>query len=124
MRTLCTGVVLFVLTLPVFSQDANAQRYQTLSDNMGTAVSDAKTKLENFDQRIGYNRNGKVYSNYQQRFDNINGALTESETRVNRLLKAHDNSDNIVAERDRYESLLQHLEAVKEEYDNWLGSTQ
>jgi hypothetical protein len=124
MRVLFVGLTLLIAVYPVFSQDANAQRYQTLSDNIASAVSDGNAKLQNFDQRVGYNRNGKFYSNYRQRFETINRALVESETRFNRLLQAHDNSDNIKAERDRYESLIQHLQALKDEYDSWLSSIQ
>jgi DNA repair exonuclease SbcCD ATPase subunit len=122
MRIVFVGALFLSLALPVFSQDANTQRYQALSDNMGTIVSSSNTKLQDFDQRIGYNWNGKVYNSFKQRFETINRALQESENRLSRLLQSHANSDNVKAERERYDGLIKHLQEVKAEYDEWLKS--
>ena len=124
MKLLISSVVLFALVLPVFSQDTGAQRYKSLSDTMGTTVSSSNDKLKDFDQRMVYNGNGKVYASYKQRYDSLYRSLQESEIRMNRLIQSHDYSDSLKQERGRYENLLRRLESVKSEYDNWLNSVQ
>jgi hypothetical protein len=124
MKFFFVSVMLACLVLPVFSQDANTQRYKSMSDSMGTTVSNSNTRLADFDKRITYNGNGKSYAEFKQKFDTLSKALRDSEIKLNRMINAHDSVGNIKVERDRYESLIKELGSVKSDYDQWLSSVQ
>jgi hypothetical protein len=124
MKVIFVSIMLTCLALPVFCQEAATQRYKSMSDSMGSTISSGNTKLRDFDSRIGYNNNGKVYGTYRARFDSLARAIRDSEIRLNRLLQSYDRVENIREERDKYESLVKQLETMKSEYDDWLRSIQ
>ena len=117
--------LLFVcLVFPAFSQNANSDRFKSLSDTMGSTLSGSTSKLSNYDQQISDTGNSKSYASYRERYNSLSKALQESEARLNRMIQSNDRTANIKAERDNYEGLVKKLDALKSDYDNWLKSVQ
>jgi len=110
------------LVFPVFSQDqdASTQRFQALSDTMGSTLTSSNSKLNEFDQQLADSGNTKSYAAYRDRYNSISKALQDSEAKLNRMILANDRTANIKAERDNYENLIKKLDALKSDYDNWL----
>ena len=124
MKSFIIAIILAALVLPVFGQDANAPLYRTLDDSMGATISYGSSRLQDFDRDIGYNNQGKVYSTYKLRYDSLSKALQDSEAKLGRLIEFHDTAANIKTERDRYESILNQIQQVKSDYDNWYKTVQ
>lgn len=124
MKICLIPALLVCLTAAAFSQDANAQRYQALSDTMGETLSASNTKLEEFDQNTTYSGNGKVYVSYRHRYESLAKAIQESEARLNRLIQGHAPANIIKEERDKYEGFIGQLDGVKSDYDGWLDSVE
>ena len=124
MKKVIFFLVFFCLVFPAFSQDASTQRFQTLSDSMGSTISSSTSKLQNFDELLSDSGNSKTYASYRERYEVLAKALQDSEGRLNRLIQTNDRTANIRAERDNYESLIKKLDALKSDYDNWLRNVQ
>ena len=124
MKRVMFALIFVWLVFPVFSQDASAQRFQSLSDAMGSTLSSSNSKLQSFDDQINDTGNTKTYGSYREKYEDLTKALQESEARLNRLIQSNDRNANIKAERDNYESLIKKLDTVKSDYDNWLKSVQ
>jgi len=122
MKYFIVFILFACLVFPAFSQNTN--RYRTLSDSMGNSVSRNDTKLANFDEMIVDNSNTKTYTRYKTRFDGLNRALSDSETRLNLLIRTNDKQSKIKEERDNFESLLNQLKAIQSDYDAWLRNVQ
>ena len=119
------GFVIFsCLAFPAFSQSPSVQRFRTLSESMGTTITRSNTALADFDERSGNDGTFRAFTSYRVKYDDLVVALQESEHRMNLLLRSNDRFENIKQERDRYDSLIRQLEAVKTEYDNWLRTVQ
>ena len=124
MKILIVVAILACLALPVFSEDPNMPRYRELSETMGTSVSHSTTTLDNFDLTMLNNDQLNTYTSYKGEHDNLVKLLGESETRMNRLIRANALQSRRMEERNLYERLLRRLEAVKTEFDNWLQSVK
>ena len=124
MKNLIIAIILAGLVVPVFAQDTNASLYRSLNDSMSSTLSYSSTRLQNFDQEIVYNNQGKSYSTYRIRYEALTKALEDSEFKLGRLIEFHDTPVKIKAERDRYESLVMQLEDIKSEYDRWMRQVQ
>ena len=124
MKNLIIAIILAGLVVPVFGQDTNASLYRALNDSMGSTLSYSSTRLQNFDQEIVYNNQGKSYSTYRIRYEALTKALEDSELKLTRLIEFHDTPVKIKAERDRYEGLVMQLEEMKSEYDSWIRQVQ
>lgn len=124
MKIIFGFTVFFCLVFPAFSQSASVQRFNALGDAMGTQISSSTEALAEFDELVKEDGSVKNYSGYKRRYDSLVKALEESEARMNFLLRTNDRSDIIREERDRYENLLNELQTVKSEYDNWLRTAQ
>ena len=124
MKFFIIAIMFASLIVPIFGQDANAPLYRSLNDSMNNTITESTNALKNFNNEIINNDQGKVYATYKLRYEALTRALNASETRLDRLLYFNDTPGNVRAERDRYQSLIQQLQAVQTEYDNWLKTTQ
>ena len=124
MKPLFVFVLFACLVFPVFSQDANADRYKSLSDSMGRTLSNSNANLENYTEEMNGSGNMQTYSSYKGRYNTLVKALNESENKLNYMIRANDRKANIKAERDHYESLVDQLDTMKSDYDSWLSKVQ
>ena len=108
------------LVFPVFSQNDSSQRFQSLSDSMGSTLTSSNSKLNDFDQQVADSGNTKGYASYRDRYNNLSKALQDSEAKLNRMILSNDRTADIRAERDNYANLIKKLDALKSDYDNWL----
>ena len=120
-----TGLILFVfLALPVVAQSSNAQRQKVLGDAMSTTISRSNSALADFDSRFSGDSQVKIYTDYKRRYESLSKDLEASERRLDFLLRANDRRTNIQVEYDNFKNLLQRLQDIKTEYDNWLRTVQ
>jgi hypothetical protein len=120
MKVIIISVILVCLAFPAFSQqDA---RLRSLSDSMGSTISESNSALAEFDQMMAENANSKAYSVYLQQYRALTAALQESEFRLTRLIQSNSRIAVIREERYRFEGFVRQLETVKSEYDEWLRS--
>ena len=124
MRYIAVITLLVCLCFPVFSQNANQQRFSTLSDYMGSTISRSNDNLADFDSQIQTTADFKIYASYRLRYEYYVKALQESELLLNRMLRSNDRVSYIKDERNRYESLIKELEATKSDYDNFVRSVR
>ena len=124
MRFFAVFILLLCLVFPVFSQSQGAQRYSALGDSIGSTLTRSNSKLANYNSLIKDDGSNKVYTNYKRKFEYLLTALSESEARLNLLLRTNDRSAIITEERDNYEDLIKQLQALKTEYDNWVKTAQ
>ena len=118
--------IFICFVFPAFSQNqsANAQRYNSLSDSMGTTLSKSNVLLEDFNSQIKDDGDIKVYTSYKRKYESLTKALQESEFLLNLYLRTNDRTATIKAERDNYESLINQLQQVKSEFDNYLRTAR
>ena len=124
MKVLLVFAIFACLVFPVFSEDPNTPRYRELSDSMGTTVSSSTSTLGNFDLVMLNNNQLSTYTSYKGQYDNLVNSLRESETRLSRLIRTNAQENRLREERDIYARLIERLEAVKAEFDNWLQGVQ
>ena len=122
MKKLIIFFAVACLAFPVFSQSGNVQRYNALSENMGTTLNRSSAKLADFDSQVKDDGEIKVYTSYRRKYEDLVKALQESESRLNLYLRTNERSAIIKAERDNYEVLVKQLQTVKSEYDNYRSS--
>jgi len=115
---------LVCLALPVFAQNPNRPMYQALSDQMGTTLTNSNTKLDNYTQDMTNNGDTANFATYRSKFNTINKALSDSEARLDLMIRSNDRTVRIKEERDRYESLVKQLDSLKSDYDNWLKNVK
>ena len=120
MKVIIVSVILACLAFPAFSQEDT--RLRSLSDSMGSTLSESNSVLAEFDQMMTYNANSKAYSVYLQQYRALAAALQESEFRLTRLIQSNSRIAVIREERNRFEDFIRRLEEVKSEYDSWLSS--
>jgi len=117
--------ILFVcLVFPCFSQSAASERFSALSDSMGRTLEAGKANLEVYDQDTTDSENHMVYVRYRRRHESLASAMKSSESRMDKLLRTNDKAARIKEERDHYEKLINDLQTVKGDYDNWLRSVR
>ena len=116
--------VLFAcLAFPVFSQqDSNTERFGKLSETMGNTLSNSNSNLEYYDEITGDRSDTRTYTYFYYRHRDLSSALQSSETRLDFLIRTHAKPSAIRAERNNYERLIQRLEEIKTEYDDWMKS--
>jgi len=124
MKPFFVFILLVCLAFPCFSQSANTERFNALSDAMGRTLDAAKTNLENYDQDTTDSENMKTYLQYRRRYESLSSALKSSEARMDKLLRTNDKPARIKAERDRYEKLVNELQSAKSDYDSWLRNVR
>ena len=123
MKYFAVLVVLTGLAFPVFAQNnAITQRFNALSDSMGTTVSRSSSTLEDFDSQIKDNKDVTIYTNYVKLYNYLTSELNESEKKLNLLLRTNDRAAYIAAERDNYESIIKRLQSVKSDFDAYIKS--
>ena len=124
MKAFLVFVIFICVTFPGFSQNTSSDRFKALSDSMGRTVSNTTANLENYDELTKDNGSTRTYSYYNRKHEHFKQALSESERRLDLLIRTNDRRAVIKEERDNYEVLLRHLEDLKSEYDSWLRSVQ
>ena len=123
-KALFVFTLLICVTFAAFSQNASSDRFKALSDTMGRTISSTTSRLENYDDQINDSGNTRTYASYNRKYLVLRQALTESESRLDLLIRSNDRAALIREERDNYAELLDHLEALKSEYDDWLKNVQ
>ena len=124
------GLIIFIcLAFPVFSQSQNSEnpdleRFNALSESMDNSVTRSTAMLEDYNSRLDENGSLRMYSSFKKRYDDLIGAIRESELRMALLFRTADRSEYIKKERDVYDNLLTELQSVKGEYDSWLRTVQ
>ena len=126
MKKYVVFLIFIYLAFPVFSQNqsANTQRYNALSDSMGTTLSKSNVLLEDFNSQIKDDGDIKVYTSYKRKYESLVKALQESEYMLNLYLRTNDRTATIKAERDNYENLIKQLQQVKSEFDGYLRTAR
>ena len=125
MKIFFIAIFSICLLAPVFAQqDANAPVYQSLNESMNATIAHGTETLENFDNLIRHNDQGKTYADYRIRYDALVRALQASEIRLGQLLRFNERPANVIAERSRYENLLSQIEAIQSEYSSWAGTVR
>jgi hypothetical protein len=123
MKYFAVLVILAGLAFPVFAQNsAITQRFNALSESMGTTVSKSSSILEDFDSQIKDNKDVVIYTNYVKLFNFLASELQESEQKLNLMLRSNDRAAYIAEERDNYESIIKRLQAVKSDFDAYIKS--
>ena len=126
MKKFIVFLVFICFAVPVFSQNdsANVQRYNALSDSMGTTLNKSNVLLEDFNSQIKDDGDIKVYTSYKRKYESLVRALQESEFLLNLYLRTYDRTATIKAERDNYEHLIGQLQQTKSEFDGYLRSSR
>jgi len=124
MKPIYVLAIFFCVTFSVFSQSANSERYKALSDSMDRTISNSNYRLEDYDEMASDSGGTKTYTYYNRRHESLKAALSESERRLDLLIRTNDRNAVIKEERDNYERLIRQLEQVKSDYDNWLRTVQ
>lgn len=124
MKAFFVIVIFACLAFPVFSEDSNLPRYQSLSETMGRTISSANSKLENYTQDSENSANMKTYAAYKGKYDSVTRRMGETETKLDLLIRTNDRTVDIKKERDHYEYLIQELDTVKSDYDSWMKNVK
>ena len=124
MKLLLFSIILFAFTFPVFSQNANIQRYRALGDAIGTTLTRSTAALADFDSRVRDDGTNQLYARFFRQHSELARALRESEFRLNFLLKGFAHKSLITEEHENYQHLLRQLEVLRTEYDAWLRTVQ
>ena len=126
MKKLAVFLVFISFAFPAFSQNqsANVQRYNALSDSMGTTLSKSNVLLEDFNSQIKDDGDIKIYTSYKRKYESLTRALQDSEYLLNLYLRTYERTAIIKAERDNYENLINQLQQVKSEFDGFLRTTR
>ena len=125
MKFLLMSIIFTCFVFPAFSQTSRAQqRYTTLGDTMGASVTRTTATLAEFDSMTNQDGQVKVFTDFLRRYNNLNQALDRSELRMNFLLRANVRVEEVAEERDNYDSLVKQLQALKNDYDNWLRTVR
>ena len=124
MRYFMVFAFFLCLVFPVFAQDANDQRYQSLSDSMGNTADNSKTKLENYDDELKNSGSNNSYASYREKYVSLQRRLRVSEERLDLLIRTKDKTSYIKEERDKYEGIINELDKVKSDYDSWMKSNK
>jgi hypothetical protein len=123
MKYFAVFVILVGFAFPVFAQNnAITQRFNALSESMGTTISRSSATLEDFDSQIKDNSDVRILTSYARKYNFFVSVLQESEEKLNLLLRTNDRTNYILAERDNYEGLLKDLQSVKTEFDAYIKS--
>jgi len=123
MKYFAVLVILAGLAFPAFAQNtAITQRFNALSESMGTTVSKSSTTLEDFDSQIKDNKDVLIYTNYVKLYNFLASELKESEQKLNLMIRSNDRTAYIAAERDNYESIIKRLQSVKTDFDAYIKS--
>ena len=117
-------LTLLCLAFPAFSQSGNAQRFNALSESMGTAISRSNSNLQDFDSQMKDDSDVRTFMSYRKKFEYLSKTLQESEGRMNLYFRTNDRLETKKAERDNYEALIHQLETVKSEYDSFVRTAQ
>jgi len=112
-------ILLICMTVPAYSQD-NSQRYRALGDNINRTLTNSNSNLQHYDQMLEDNENLSGYVNFNRRFQAIQRNLIDTENLIDFLVRGNARTATIRAERNRYENLIKQLEALKDEYDEWI----
>ena len=124
MKSLICLIAFICISFPAFSQTSNTQRFRALADTMSTTLTKSTEILADFDSRASTDGSVKRYVDYLGQFRFLDEALQASEFKLNFLLRGHAHSTQISDEHKNYERLLNSLEALKSDYDTWLGTVQ
>jgi len=124
MKIFTVSVLLICLAFPVFSQNANTQRFRALGDTMDRTLSNSNSNLEYYNELALDNSNTRTYTDYLRKHNTLAQALNDSEKKLDFYIRTNDKPRIIKEERDNYERLIKELDQVKKDYDNWLSSVR
>ena len=124
MKFFAVFIIFVCLAFPGFSQSANSQRFSALGDSINRTASNSRDKLADYDDMVSDDGNTKNYTAYKRKYDSLSRSLGESESRLNFLIRTNDRASRIKSERDNYERLVNQMDQLKSDYDNWLSKTQ
>ena len=124
MRFFIIFSILVCIAFPAFSQNASQQRFSALSDSMGTTISRSNETLADYDSHITDNGNIRMYTEYKKRYEFFVQALRDSEGRMDLLFRTNDRTSRQLEERNTYENLIQQLQAIKTDYDNFVRTVR
>ena len=144
MKLFAALIIFAWLAFPGFSQNANSQnansqnsgsdnttappthqqRWKALGDTISKTASNSKDKLADYDDQVADDGNTKNYTDYKRKYDTLSKALSESESRLDLLIRTNDRRSRIKAERDNYERLGKKMDDLNSEYDSWLQKTK
>ena len=116
--------LLLCVAFPVFSQSDNSQRNNALSEAMATTISRNTATLEDFDSQIKDDGDTRMYKTFLRRFQDVYADMQTSENKLNLYIRTNDRREIVSSERDNYEALLNKLQTLKSEYDNYTRSAQ
>ena len=119
MRFFVCLIIFACLACPVFSQNANEDRYQALSDSIDFTLETSRSNLEDFDQDLQDSGSNNSYASYRGKYRSIVRRMGETEERIDLLTRTNDKTSLIRRERDRYENLINELEQVQSDYNSW-----
>ena len=124
MKAIFVFTIFFCVTFAGFSQNTNSDRFKALSDSMDRTISNSNSKLENYDEDTSGSGNTRTYTSYNRKHEILKQALSQSEWRLDLLIRTNDRTSVIKEERDNYEHLIKEVESLKSDYDSWLRSVQ
>ena len=124
MRFFVCLIIFACLAFPVFSQNANEDRYQALSDSMEYTLETSRSNLERYDQDLRDSGNNNSYAASRGKYLSIVRRMNETEARIDFLTRTKDKTSLIRKEHDKYEGLISELEQVKSDYDSWMSSKE
>ena len=125
MKTFLAIIIFSTLTFPVFSQNVNLrQRFTNLSDSMENSITRSTNLVAGWADAGTDQANMRAYAAFRSRYETLLGALTDSEFRMNFLLRTNARLEFIGEERENYENLLRLLQNLKTEYDAWLRTVR
>jgi len=124
MKVFIAFVVFTIFALPAFSQTDNMQRFRALGDAIDTTITRSNDTLADFDSRDNDSENLTRYMLFLRQYRYLAGALSDSEFRLNSLLRGHAHSRAIAEEHTNFANYLKSMEALKTEYAAWLATVR
>ena len=124
MRFFVCLIIFTCLAFPAFSQSANEERYQALSEQMDFTLTNSRSNLENFDQELKDSGRNNSYASYRESYLSLVRRMNETEARIDLYTRTNDRTSLIRREHDRYENLINELEQLKSDYDGWMSNNK
>ncbi|MCL2007845.1 MAG: hypothetical protein FWG77_07125 [Treponema sp.] len=125
MKFVLALLIFTLLSLPVFSQQVDTvQRARNLGTSVDTVLTRSTNNLRAFDQLIDAGHDTVTFSVLRRRHESLTHALGESEIQLHFLIRTNSRMADITAERNNYQRLINDLETLKADLDNYIRSIQ
>ena len=120
------GIIVFTfLSLPVFSQQVDTvQRARNLESSVDTVLTRSNNNLRGFDQLIAAGHDTVTFSVLRRRHESLTHALGESEIHLHYLIRTNSRMADITAERNNYQRLINDLQSLKTDLENYIRTIQ